>query len=77
MEKGSGRMVKTLPENVMRAIRLYRKLEPDDTSEDSIILSMGLYNVLNSFLSWEGVYGYTSELVAIAHFFGAENADRK
>ncbi len=61
-----------LPEEVMEAIRQYRGLDENDTSQDEEINNLSLYNAINEYLGWESIYGYTNNIVKIAEAYGAK-----
>ena len=49
-------------ERVMRNVRENMGLEPDDTSKDKYIESLGRHEVLDRFLTLEGIIGYTNKI---------------
>jgi hypothetical protein len=57
--------IKVMPEHIMEAIRQYFELEPDDTSKDESIKKMSARATLDAFLSWEGIQGYTDDILVI------------
>lgn len=54
-----------VPEDIMEIMRQRKFLEEDDTSEDEDILSMSGYDFLHDWLEWEGIIGYTNEILEI------------
>ena len=40
-------------------------LDEDDTSRDDAIMEMDSYELLDRFLEWEGIIGYTQKIVNI------------
>lgn len=53
------------PEEIMQALRQASGLAEDDTSQDAHIANMQLRDVLDAYLQWEGVIGYTDNIMAI------------
>lgn len=52
---------KTYNNEVMKALRKYRGLEPGDTSQDIYIMNMAKKDVFNAYCQWNGLiggYGY-------------------
>lgn len=49
-------------EIVMQNLRENMGLEPNDTSQDKYIESLGRHEVLDRFLTWEGIIGYTNKI---------------
>lgn len=52
---------KSYNEDVMKALRQHRGLEPDDTTEDADIMNMSKQDVFNNYCQWNGLlggYGY-------------------
>lgn len=47
-------------ERVMKNVRESVGLEPNDTSQDKFIEALGRHEVLDRFLIWEGIIGYTN-----------------
>lgn len=52
-----------VPETLMGYLREQRGLEPTDTSEDEAILSMPGASFLEEWLAWEGIFGYTRQII--------------
>lgn len=52
-------------EFIMRAVRQYLGYDAKDTSVDVEILQMSRYKVLNSYLAWIGIAGYTSDILQV------------
>lgn len=67
------------PEYIMEAVRQnYFDLEADDTSEDEKIEEMDPETVFNSWLNWEGIFGYTGNILyAIESIYDCSFDDRK
>ena len=49
-------------ERVMQNVRENMGLEPDNTSRDKDIESLGRHEVFDIFLVWEGIIGYTNKI---------------
>lgn len=49
-------------ERVMKNVRENMGLEPNDTSQDKFIEALGRHEVLDRFLTWEGIIGYTNKI---------------
>lgn len=63
-------------ERVMRNVRQNMGLEPNDTSEDKFIEALGRHEVLDKFLTWEGIIGYTNKIEdAISNIYGVNLID--
>ncbi len=57
--------VSMLDENVLGAVRQSLGADDeDDESRDAEISKMDVEAVLNSFLNWEGIIGYTSTIIS-------------
>lgn len=54
-----------VPEYIMKIMRARRDLDEDDTLEDEEILEMSGLDFLNEWLEWEGIYGYTGEILEV------------
>lgn len=54
-----------VPERIMEIMRQRRFLEEDDTSNDEDILSMSGHDFFHEWLEWEGIIGYTDEILEI------------
>ena len=50
---------------LMRSVRQSMGLDEDDTSRDDAIMEMDSYELLDRFLEWEGIIGYTQKIVNI------------
>jgi len=61
-----------LPKPVLKAIRQFRELNANDSSEDEAINSLTLEQTLYAYLEWEGIRGYADTVAAIARRFGAK-----
>ena len=61
------------PEFIMRNVRETYGLEPDDTSNDSLIDDLFMEDVLRRYLEWEGIIGYTRKIItAIEAIYGVD-----
>ena len=49
-------------EIVMQNVRENMGLEMNDTSHDKFIETLGRHEVLDRFLTWEGIIGYTDKI---------------
>ena len=58
-------MQKQYSNYLMRSVRQSMGLEEDDTSRDDAIMEMDSYELLDRFLEWEGIIGYTQIIVNI------------
>ena len=58
-------MQKPYSNYLMRSIRQSMGLDEDDTSRDDAIMEMDSYELLDRFLEWEGIIGYTQKIVNI------------
>lgn len=65
MESKFSRHNVEVPEYIMEILRQRRCLDEDDTSEDQEILDMSGLDFLHSWLEWEGIIGYTGELLQV------------
>ena len=62
-----------VPNWMMRDLREARGLEPDDTSQDDEILGMNGDDFLNAWLTWNGIMGYTKDIIeAIYYAYGVD-----
>ena len=62
-----------IPENIMRDMRERRGLDATDTSEDQEILSMSKREFLDEWLDWEGIIGYTTQIMDMIYYaFGVD-----
>lgn len=58
-------MQKQYSNYLMRSVRQSMGLDEDDTSRDDAIMEMDSYELLDRFLEWEGIIGYTQKIVNI------------
>ena len=58
-------MQKQYSNYLMRSIRQSMGLDEDDTSRDDAIMEMDSYELLDRFLEWEGIIGYTQKIINI------------
>ena len=58
-------MAKQYSNYLMRSVRQSMGLDEDDTSRDDAIMEMDSYELLDRFLEWEGIIGYTQKIVNI------------
>ena len=65
MENKFSRHNVEVPEHIMEIMRQRRYLDEDDTSEDQEILEMSGLDFLHNWLEWEGIIGYTGELLHV------------
>ena len=64
-----------VPEYIMRDIRENMYLEPDDTSRDEDILELDGEDFLNKWLEWNGICGYTRDIIDVIYYaFGIDLA---
>lgn len=62
-----------VPDYIMEDLRERRGLEPMDTSQDEEILAMDGWEFLNEYLGWQGIIGYTSDIIeVIGYAFGID-----
>ena len=62
-----------VPEHIMEIMRQRRLLEEDDTSEDQEILEMDGIDFLDEWLGWQGICGYTYDILEIIEMaFGVD-----
>ena len=64
-----------VPEYIMEVMRQRRYLDPYDESEDDDILEMSGYDFLHEWLEWEGIIGYTDELIRVIEMAFGINLD--
>lgn len=50
---------------VMQAVRQHRGLDENDTSQDEQIRTLPVWEILDHYLRWEGIIGYTEIIRAI------------
>lgn len=63
----------TVPMYIMEELRMRRGLDEDDMSEDADILAMSGAEFLNEWLGWQGIYGYTNQIIEIIQIaFGVD-----
>ena len=65
MEQKFSRHNVEVPEHIMEIMRQRRYLDEYDESEDAEILAMPGLSFLEEWLEWEGIVGYTYELLQI------------
>ena len=65
MENKFSRHNVEVPEHIMEIMRQRRYLDEYDESEDAEILAMSGLSFLEEWLEWEGIVGYTYELLQI------------
>ena len=65
MENKFSRHNTEVPEYMMEIMRQRRYLDEYDESEDEEILKMSGLDFLNEWLEWEGIIGYTGELLQV------------
>lgn len=53
------------PDEVMAALRQEMGLEENDISQDHLINEMSTTEILRKYLHWEGIIGYTDNILAI------------
>ena len=58
-------MQKQYSNYLMRSVRQSMGLDENDTSRDDAIMEMDSYELLDRFLEWEGIIGYTQKIVNI------------
>ena len=58
-------MQKQYSNYLMRSVRQSMGIDEDDTSRDDAIMEMDSYELLDRFLEWEGIIGYTQKIVNI------------
>lgn len=58
-------MAKQYSNYLMRSVRQSMGIDEDDTSRDDAIMEMDSYELLDRFLEWEGIIGYTQKIVNI------------
>ena len=65
MENKFSRHNTEVPEHIMEIMRQRRYLDEYDESEDEEILAMSGVDFLHNWLEWEGIIGYTDELLQV------------
>ena len=64
--------------SVYEAIRQYNNLDENDSSMDKLIDAWPIDQVLDNYLSWEGIYGYTESILDIIEaFHGLEETNEE
>lgn len=73
MEQKFSRHNVEVPEHIMEILRQRRYLDEYDESEDQEILEMDGIDFLDEWLGWEGIYGYTYNILEIIEMaFGVD-----
>lgn len=66
----------SVPEDIMEALRERRDLDCIDESQDEEILKMDGWDFLNEWLNWQGIIGYTSDIIEVVGLaFGIDLTD--
>lgn len=65
MEEKISRHNVEVPEHIMEIMRQRRYLDEYDESEDQEILEMSGVDFLYNWLEWEGIIGYTDDLLQV------------
>lgn len=65
MENKFSRHDTVVPEHLMKIMRERKFIDEDDTSHDEEILAMSGLDFLNDWLEWEGICGYTAEMLRV------------
>lgn len=58
-------MFNKIPNHILKDLREHRGLEPEDSSADDIINTYSKEEVLDKYLEWNGIIGYTDVIVEI------------
>ena len=58
-------MQKQYSDFIMRAVRQNIGLEEDDTSRDEEIMEMSGEEIVDRYLTWNGIIGYTSYIIDV------------
>ena len=58
-------MQKQYSDFIMRAVRQNIGLEEDDTSRDAEIMEMSGEEIVDRYLTWNGIIGYTSDIIDV------------
>lgn len=58
-------MQKQYSDFIMRAVRQNIGLEEDDTSRDAEIMEMDGEEIVDRYLTWNGIIGYTSYVIDV------------
>lgn len=75
MEEKISRHSAKVPEHIMEIMRQRRYLDEYDESEDDDILEMSGWDFLHEWLEWEGIIGYTDELIRVIEMAFGINLD--
>lgn len=54
-----------VPDHIMENLRERRDLDCMDESQDEEILKMDGWDFLNEWLNWQGIIGYTSDIMEV------------
>ena len=66
----SEKQIDLYPDSIMRCVRQNLGYDPNDTNADKEISIMTPHEVLNSWLEWNGIIGYTEDIVyAISNIY--------
>lgn len=61
---------------VMEALRQRKWLEEDDESKDKEILSMSGFNFVDEWLNWQGIIGWTADILSVIRMaYGIDFSD--
>ena len=60
---------------IMKRVRQRLGLDENDTSRDAEIESMSGYEILDHYLKWEGISGYTHNIIRVVREAFPEAAD--
>ena len=58
-------MQKQYSDFIMRAVRQNMGLEEDDTLMDAEIMEMSGEEIVDRYLTWNGIIGYTSDIIDV------------
>ena len=58
-------MQKQYSDFIMKAVRQNIGLEEDDTSRDAEIMEMSGEEIVDRYLTWNGIIGYTSDIIDV------------
>ena len=65
-----------VPDYIMEDLRERRDLDCMDESQDEEILKMDGWEFLNEWLNWQGIVGYTSDIIEVVGLaFGIDLTD--
>lgn len=56
-------MKRTIRYKFMKDIREFRGLDPEDSSKDEEILKLTTQELLDAYLKWNGIIGYTGNIL--------------